>query len=291
METLGQALKNALPGGLSCDLSPQEAQKALYERRTQEFNAAVGSLNDTGLGGVDCPVCRNKGVIMTSQETATGFWETRVRECKCMATRRSIRRLVRSGLKDVTSTYTFRRYEATEEWQKRLKEAAIRYVQDIRAGETGWLYVGGQSGCGKTHLCSAVAVQLLKDGMDLRYMVWRDELRKLKAVANSPEYTEMLDAWKTVRVLYIDDFFKAARNQYGRMQPSEADVRIAFELLNYRSNDKQLLTIISSELSLDEIADIDEATAGRIAQHAAGHCLTVAPDRGKNYRLKGVVSL
>lgn len=291
METLGQALKNVLPGGLSCDLSPQEAQKALYERRTQEFNAIVGNLNDTGMGGVDCPVCRNKGVIMTNQETVNGFWETRVRECKCMTTRRSIRRLVRSGLKDVTSTYTFRRYEATEEWQKRLKEAAIRYVQDIRAGETGWLYVGGQSGCGKTHLCSAVAVQLLKDGMDLRYMVWRDELRKLKAVVNSPEYTEMLDAWKTVRVLYIDDFFKAARNQYGRMQPSEADARIAFELLNYRSNDKRLLTIISSELSLDEIADIDEATAGRIAQHAAGHCLTVAPDRGKNYRLRGVVSL
>lgn len=291
METLGQALKNVLPGGLSCDLSPQEAQKALYERRTQEFNAIVGNLNDTGMGGVDCPVCRNKGVIMTNQETVNGFWETRVRECKCMTTRRSIRRLVRSGLKDVTSTYTFRRYEATEEWQKRLKEAAVRYVQDIRAGETGWLYMGGQSGCGKTHLCSAVAVQLLKDGMDLRYMVWRDELRKLKAVANSPEYTEMLDAWKTVRVLYIDDFFKAARNQYGRMQPSEADARIAFELLNYRSNDKRLLTIISSELSLDEIADIDEATAGRIAQHAAGHCLTVAPDRGKNYRLRGVVSL
>ena len=291
METLGQALKNALPGGLSCDLSPQEAQKELYERRAREFNAIVGNLNDTGMGGVDCPVCRNKGVIMTNQETVNGFWETRVRECKCMTTRRSIRRLVRSGLKDVTSTYTFRRYEATEEWQKRLKEAAIRYVQDIRAGETGWLYVGGQSGCGKTHLCSAVAVQLLKDGMDLRYMVWRDELRKLKAVVNSPEYTEMLDAWKTVRVLYIDDFFKAARNQYGRMQPSEADARIAFELLNYRSNDKRLLTIISSELSLDEIADIDEATAGRVAQHAAGHCLTVAPDRGKNYRLRGVVSL
>lgn len=291
MESLGQALKGGLPGGLSCDLSPQEAQRELCKRRTQEFNAVIGNLNDTGMGGVDCPMCRNKGVIMTNQESANGFWETRVRECKCMATRRSIRRLVRSGLKDVTSTYTFRRYEATEEWQKRLKEAAIRYVQDIRAGGTGWLYVGGQSGCGKTHLCSAVAVQLLKDGLDLRYMVWRDELRKLKAVVNSPEYTEMLDAWKTVRVLYIDDFFKAARNQYGRMQPSEADARIAFELLNYRSNDKRLLTIISSELSLDEIADIDEATAGRIAQHAAGHCVTVAPDRGKNYRLKGVVSL
>lgn len=96
--------------------------------------------------------------------------------------------------------------------------------------------------------------------------------------------------------LYDGDYkvylaIKAARDQYGRMQPSEADVRIAFELLNYRSNDKSLLTIISSELSLDEIADIDEAIAGRIAQHAAGHCVTVAPDRGKNYRLKGVVSL
>lgn len=228
---------------------------------------------------------------MTNRQAENGLWETRVRECKCMTTRRSIRRLVRSGLKDVTSTYTFRRYEAEKPWQKRLKEAAMGYVQDIRAGGTGWLYVGGQSGCGKTHLCSAVAVQLLKDGMGLRYMVWRDELRKLKAVANSPEYGDMLDEWKTVRVLYIDDFFKAARDQYGRMQPSEADVRIAFELLNYRSNDKSLLTIISSELSLDEIADIDEAIAGRIAQHAAGHCVTVAPDRGKNYRLRGVVSL
>lgn len=291
MESLGQMLKSGLPGAPSCDLSPQEAQRELCKRRTQEFNAAVGDLNSTSLGGVDCPDCHNKGVIMTNRQAENGLWETRVRECKCMTTRRSIRRLVCSGLKDVTSTYTFRRYEAEKPWQKRLKEAAMGYVQDIRAGGTGWLYVGGQSGCGKTHLCSAVAAQLLKDGMGLRYMVWRDELRKLKAVANSPEYGEMLNEWKTVRVLYIDDFFKAARDQYGRMQPSEADVRIAFELLNYRSNDKSLLTIISSELSLDEIADIDEAIAGRIAQHAAGHCVTVAPDRDKNYRLKGVVSL
>ena len=124
METLGQALKNVLPGGLSCDLSPQEAQQELCKRRTQEFNAAVGDLNSTSLGGVDCPDCHNKGVIMTNRQAENGLWETRVRECKCMTTRRSIRRLVRSGLKDVTSTYTFRRYEAEKPWQKRLKEAA-----------------------------------------------------------------------------------------------------------------------------------------------------------------------
>ena len=120
METLGQALKNVLPGGLSCDLSPQEAQQELCKRRTQEFNAAVGDLNSTSLGGVDCPDCHNKGVIMTNRQAENGLWETRVRECKCMTTRRSIRRLVRSGLKDVTSTYTFRRYEAEKPWQKRL---------------------------------------------------------------------------------------------------------------------------------------------------------------------------
>ena len=125
MESLGQALKSTLPGALSCDLSPQEAQRELCKRRTQEFNAAAGDLNSTSLGGVDCPECHNKGVIMANRQTESGLWETRVRECKCMTTRRSIRRLVRSGLKDVTKTYTFHCYEAEKPWQKRLKEAAM----------------------------------------------------------------------------------------------------------------------------------------------------------------------
>lgn len=292
MEGLQEIAKRILPGGLSCDLAPEEASRVLAQIKADTFNASRGDLNEEGpLGGMNCPKCLNRGFIMAAVEVNSCQYETRVRECGCMVVRRNVRRLERSGLKDVTRMYTFKKYQADEAWQEKIKLAAMDYVTDVKNGENGWFFIGGQSGCGKTHICTAIAVQLLKNQMDLRYMVWRDEARKLKAVANSPEYTAMLDEFKQVKVLYIDDFLKAGRDSFGSMKPTEADVALAFELLNYRNNNRDLLTIISSELTLEEIADIDEAIAGRIAQNAERHRLVIARKPGRNYRLKGVVEL
>lgn len=292
MEGLQEIAKRILPGGLSCDLAPEEASRVLAQIKADTFNASRGDLNEKGpLGGMNCPKCLNRGFIMAAVEVNSCQYETRVRECGCMVVRRNVRRLERSGLKDVTRMYTFKKYQADEAWQEKIKLAAMDYVTDVKNGENGWFFIGGQSGCGKTHICTAIAVQLLKNQMDLRYMVWRDEARKLKAVANSPEYTAMLDEFKQVKVLYIDDFLKAGRDSFGSMKPTEADVALAFELLNYRNNNRDLLTIISSELTLEEIADIDEAIAGRIAQNAERHRLVIARKPGRNYRLKGVVEL
>lgn len=292
MEGLQEIAKRILPGGLSCDLEPEEASRTLAQLKADTFNTSRGDLNEKGsLSGVDCPKCFNRGCIMTAVEVSPGQYETRVQECGCMVVRRNIRRLKRSGLKDVTRQYTFKKYQTEEAWQKQIKLMAMDYVNEAKNGEPGWFFIGGQSGCGKTHICTAIAVQLLKNQMDLRYMVWRDEARKLKAVANSPEYTAMLDEFKQVKVLYIDDFLKAGRDSFGNMKPTEADVALAFELLNYRNNNRDLLTIISSELTLEEIADIDEAIAGRIAQNAERHRLVVARKFGRNYRLRGVVEL
>ena len=292
MEGLQEIVKKILPGGLSCDLDPIDASRKLAQVKADTFNASRGDLNENGqLGGIDCPKCLNRGFIMTAVEVKAGQYETRVHECGCMVVRRNIRRLERSGLKDVTRMYTFKKYKTDENWQERIKLAAMDYVTSVKNGENGWFFIGGQSGCGKTHICTAIAVQLLKSQMDLRYMVWRDEARKLKAVANSLEYTEMLNEFKQVKVLYIDDFLKSGRDSSGNMKPTDADVALAFELLNYRNNNRDLLTIISSELTLEEIADIDEAIAGRIAQNAERHRLVIARKPGRNYRLKGVVEL
>ena len=292
MEGLQEIAKKILPGGLSCDLDPMDASRKLAQVKADTFNASRGDLNEKGkLGGIDCPKCLNRGFIMTAVEVKAGQYETRVHECGCMVVRRNIRRLERSGLKDVTGMYTFKKYKTDENWQERIKLAAMDYVTSVKNGGNGWFFIGGQSGCGKTHICTAIAVQLLKSQMDLRYMVWRDEARKLKAVANSPEYTEMLNEFKQVKVLYIDDFLKSGRDSSGNMKPTDADVALAFELLNYRNNNRDLLTIISSELTLEEIADIDEAIAGRIAQNAERHRLVIARKPGRNYRLKGVVEL
>lgn len=78
-------------------------------------------------------------------------------------------------------------------------------------------------------------------------------------------------------VLYIDDFFK------GKI--SETDKTLAFDIINYRYNNS-LVTIISSELLLQELIDVDAAIAGRIKQMSADYIVQIAYDDERNYRLK-----
>ena len=297
MDSLGNALAMALNGVPSFDgaveslgdITPEEAEKRLLRLKVDSYNATPGKLNEKENGVVfDCPKCKNRGIIMRLRENDDGKPVAVATSCECVATRESIAALKKSGLEAVTRVYTFRRFETVEPWQENIKTLAMDFVRQISGGIPGWFFIGGQTGAGKTHICTAIAVQAIKQGKRTLYMVWRDELRRLKGVANTPEYDAQINAWKTVDVLYIDDFLKAGRDTSGRMVPTQADVNIAFELLNYRSNN-QLITIISSEMALAEIADVDEATAGRIAQNAKDHCLNIGRGKARNYRLKGVI--
>ena len=298
METLGNALAMALhgvpsfdPEKIRCDLSPEDAERHLLQVKCDSYNACPGDLNEVwSKARFDCPKCKNRGQSMKVRETDAGGLEIVVVPCKCIATRQSILRLAESGLQDVTRIYTFRRFDTTEPWQENIKQLAMEYVKRLEGGEKGWFFIGGQSGAGKTHICTAIAVQAIKQGKSTRYMVWRDELRRLKAAVNSPEYGEILQQWQGTQVLYIDDFLKAGRGQDGRMNPTQSDVAIAFEILNHRIVNGGP-TIISSELTLSEIADIDEATAGRIAQKSKAHCINISRRKERNYRLKGVVDI
>lgn len=144
----------------------------------------------------------------------------------------------------------------------------------------GRIFITGNSG--KTHLCTAVCGELLKREKAVRYMMWRDESAKLKAVVNdSAEYSRLIDELKKIEVLYIDDFLKVQRGQ----PPTPADINLAFEILNYRHANK-LQTIISSEKTLDDILSLDDAVGGRIYELAKGFGMSIAYDKNKNYRLR-----
>ena len=198
-------------------------------------------------------------------------------------------RLKKSGLKNIIKDYTFDKYEAEEPWQQTLKEAAMEYANAKQP--EGWFFLGGQSGCGKTHLCTAVCRKFLLEGRRVMYMLWRDEIVKLKGLVNDAvQYGELIDKYKKAEVLYIDDLFKTGKNSEGEAQrPTPADVNIAFEIINYRSNDPALLTIISSECTEDDLLDIDEAVGGRIIEKSTA--FSIAKNRKRNYRLKKSVTL
>ena len=58
-----------------------------------------------------------------------------------------------------------------------------------------------------------------------------------------------------------------------------------FEIINQRYI-QQERTIISSEWTLEQILDFDEACGSRIAELCADYIISISPDRAKNFRLR-----
>ena len=255
-----------------------ERSKKKCELLCESFNKEQGDLDD----GYDCPICKNKGFIWKPELHCNSYHEVAV-HCKCIPIRRTIRAMKRSGLEDVVHDYTFDKYITTEPWQETVLNTAKRYVD---SKENNWFFFGGATGAGKSHICTAIAITLLKRGNEIKYMLWRDETNRLKSIVNEPEYEEQLDFYKNVDVLYIDDLFKTGRSSSDvKQRPTQADINLAFEILNARYIRKKI-TIISSESTIPDLIDIDEAIAGRIKQKCGEFCININPDRNKNYRLK-----
>ena len=140
----------------------------------------------------------------------------------------------------------------------------------------GTLAVVGQSGSGKTHICTAVCTGLMEEkGKEADFMPWRDEARTLKAGGDPVRCDQRIKRLQQVAVLYIDDLFKGGA--------SEADLRLAFEILNGRYNNARLRTVISSELDLEAILRLDEAVGGRIYERSRGFTVR-APHENRRLR-------
>ena len=224
------------------------------------------SLDEYGLGGINCEKCHNTGYITTDRDGALYS-----RPCECMKKRRSLRRIRNSGMSDMLERYSFGTWEVPDEERSNLKARALVFADR----DEGWFYISGQSGSGKTHICTAICKRLIDREQEIYYMLWRDMSRQLKAMVNSDEIEPLLNKLKTVQVLYIDDFLKGSA--------SDADIRLAFEIINSRYNNSKLRTIISSEYGIEEVLSMDEALGGRIYERAKGFRLK-APD--ENWRLK-----
>ena len=182
-----------------------------------------------------------------------------------------MRRIRRSGISDMLLRYTFKNYEDSDETRHNVKQTAIRFANS----DSGWFYIAGQPGSGKTHICTAICARLIDRNKHVRYMKWRDESRQLKSLINSEALEEPLEKLKNVYALYIDDFFKGGSN--------EADVRLAFEIINARYNNSKLRTIISTEMPLEEILQVDEALGSRIYERSRGFVIAAPKE---NYRLR-----
>lgn len=227
-----------------------------------------------------CNLCNGKEI--TYQFTEDG--EMVAVPCKCKKRMESLRRMKRSGLESVIRTLTFDSYQADEPWQAEIVAIAKEYAKTCN----GWLFVSGQVGSGKTHICTAVCREVLLQDREVRYISWRDEVQGLKRIVNSTDYDDAISPLKTVELLYIDDIFKGGESDgRGGTRPTAADVNIAFDILDYRYKNK-LPTVISGERTISDLMVIDEGVASRIYQMSKGFNVQIRQGTEKNYRMKPV---
>jgi len=232
---------------------------------------------------VECTICGNHEFVWVVRNG-----ERFTRECICKNKRNSLRNIRLSGLAEQLQHCTFENFQTPNPWQKVMKEMAQKFVQDENRK---WLLFSGQSGCGKTHLCTAIAGNFLKAGKSVRYIRWTEDSVSLKACANDDEeYERRMRPLKQCQVLYIDDFLKTGNerdSKTGQVHwkfPSAADIRLAYDLLDYRYCNRSLITILSSERSDAELLDIDAAVGSRIYEMTKGYRAQII-GKEKNWRV------
>lgn len=226
--------------------------------------------NMPGPTGTSCPECGGKGHIAFNRDGVFAL-----RECACMTRRRCLARIKRSGLGELYERYTLDAYTTAEQWQQHIKSKALEYIKSA----SGWFYICGRSGSGKTHITAAIARELIEAGFETRYFIWRHDAPRLKASVNDREkYEKEMQDYIDCQALLIDDLWKGG-------EVTDADINLTFELLNARYNSPSKLTLISTEKTVNEILNIDEAVGGRIVERTRGFILKT---ENKNIRLQGV---
>ena len=245
----------------------------------------------------DCPKCKDKGFILKNipdldeegnqRKWPTGqpkFYETMF-DCECAQKRQSNHLMKFSEITDEFKRVTFSSFnlKGKPEVIKNAYQCAVDYFKDfelIKDKRCNSISLLGQPGAGKTHLLTALANNLImKRQVSVLYFPFVEGFNDLKD--NFDLLEEKLTKMKRIGVLFIDDLFK------GRTNPTPFQIEQMFAVINYRYlNHKPIM--VSSEKTVDELCDIDEALGTRIFEMCRDYTVVIKGDRKVlNYRLAG----
>lgn len=246
-----------------------------YNKRTLDrLNASTPYLDDRV---PKCKKCNDKTYILKFKNDDP-LNEMVAIDCECLPTKINERKIEKSGLKSQVEKLTFDNYTTNTSWKKTIKKQALEYVSNLDSNY--WFIISGAIGSGKTHICSAISKEFIVSNKTFKYFKFAEDMPLLSSKLNNFNVDimlsakEELDELKEVEVLYIDDFLKNTRSNN----------EWVFALIDYRySNNKK--TIISTEYSYQDMANIDEAIASRLKEKANQYWLHIKQEDGKNQRL------
>lgn len=228
-----------------------------------------------------CKLCNDKGTVYVQNEDG----DIVSAHCSCYQSKVAARLGNESGFGVLLDLYDFSNFVPRENFQTQMLKMAQTFCKDENAR---WFFLGGQSGAGKTHLCTAISKYYINCGMLTRYLPWNEFSTKIKNLYGNPDrYNSLLDEAKNTQVLFIDDLFKSATAR--ETQPTEADIKLAFEIINRRYIDRDKITVVSSEWQMADLLKFDQGTFSRVYQGCGEYKIDISRNSDRNYRFKPII--
>ena len=153
-----------------------------------------------------------------------------------------------------------------------------KIFNNIKSTRKNSIILMGSVGGGKSHLSFAIANELMKNGVGVIYMGYRDSIMKIKQnIMNLENYDKFMSTYKNCKVLLVDDLFKG--------NITSSDLNIFFEIVNHRYFNN-LPMIISTEILMSDLLKIDEAIGSRILEMCGDYSIELKGSK-LNYRIYG----
>lgn len=220
----------------------------------------------------ECELCQdNEFIYDPKTNTAT--------PCKCREVKRYKRILETSGISEAFLSKTFENFLTKGKPKvvadaKKLSQEYTKSFENIKTTENNSIALCGQVGSGKTHLATAIANELMKQGYGVLYMQYRDAITRLKqSLLDEENYQREINKYKRAAILFIDDLYKGKGK----------DDNIVYEIINHRYF-TGLPMIITSEFSPTTWIDFDEGTGSRLI-HRCRDRIIKFEGRELNHRL------
>lgn len=225
---------------------------------------------------VYCNICYNREMIahaVRGEEQFQNTWYVEHTYCACVKKRAALAKRRASGMEDAITNVG--EFTTAEEWQAAILAKSKLFTAQT---EARCFFVGGQSGSGKTHISTLICRDLIELGHALLYKKWVDVIEKL-ADYHSEDRDKILDEITNIKALYIDDLLKPTGGTF-----NSREIRATFDMIDRRYTKRDSITVISSELTIEQIRKIDEATARRISEMAGDYVVNIGKDAGKIYK-------
>ncbi|WP_048893975.1 ATP-binding protein [Dehalococcoides mccartyi] len=142
--------------------------------------------------------------------------------------------------------YDHKRANLTAEQRQNI-DAAYNLALEFSRNPESWLVFQGETGCGKTHLASAIVNERYRQGKPAMFVVvpeFLDHLRSTFSPESKTSYDQMFDAVKNAKLLVLDDFGEQSSTPWAQEK--------LYQVINYRYN-RRLATVITTRCQLSEI--------------------------------------